>query len=453
MSERDVDLFVIGAGSGGVRAARIAAGHGARVAIAEEYRIGGTCVIRGCVPKKLLVYASRFPDAFEDSEGFGWSVPEATFSWPKLIAAKDNEIGRLSSIYEANLVKAGVEIFRQRATVVDAHSVRLADGTVVTADVILVAAGGAPVKETFPGAELAISSNEAFDLPELPERILIAGGGYIAIEFAGIFAGLGVDTTIIHRRDRLLRGFDEDLRDEVADGLIRRGVTILFEDEIDAIEEGGDGVKSVRTKTGATIEAEAVMLAIGRDAKVAGMGLAEAGVALNPRGAVLVDENFRTSVPSIYAIGDVTDRLNLTPVAIREGHAFADTVFGKRPVTVDHSNVPTAVFSTPELGTVGLSEAEARAKGEVDIYKARFRPMKATLSGREERVLMKLVVDAATDRMLGVHIVGEDAAEMIQVAAIAVKMGATKADFDATMALHPSAAEELVTLRTKWTGD
>ena len=453
MSQYDVDLFVIGAGSGGVRAARIAAGYGARVAIAEEYRIGGTCVIRGCVPKKLLVYASRFPDGFEDSAGFGWSFPaEPTFSWAALIAAKDKEIARLSGLYEQNLAKANVAIHRQRAVVTAPNAVRLADGTEITAERILVAAGGGPTVGDFPGSELAISSNEAFDLADLPKKIVIAGGGYIAIEFAGIFAGLGSDVTLVHRGEKLLRGFDEDLRDEVKAGLEKRGVTVMLGERIASLEAGEGGAKRVTLTSGESLEADEVMLAIGRAPHVGGLGLEAVGVKLNEKGAVEVDQFSQTSVPSIYAVGDVTDRMNLTPVAIREGHAFADTVYGGRPTTVDLSNVPTAVFATPELGTVGLTEAEAREKGEVDIYKARFRAMKATLSGRDEKVLMKLVVDAATTKVLGVHIVGEDAAEMIQVAGIAVKMGATKADFDATVALHPSAAEELVTLRQKWTG-
>ncbi|MFD1704474.1 glutathione-disulfide reductase [Methylopila henanensis] len=450
MSDYDVDLFVIGAGSGGVRAARIASQHGAKVAIAEEYRIGGTCVIRGCVPKKLLVYASRFADEFEDAAGFGWTVPEPTFSWPALIAAKDREIARLSAIYEANLVKAGVAIHRQRATIAGPNAVALADGSTVTAGTILIATGGAPAKGVFPGAELAISSNEAFDLPALPASIVIVGGGYIAIEFAGVFAGLGSCVTLIHRGAKLLRGFDEDVRDEVAAGLARRGVELVLEDEIVGIEAVGN-VRRVLTNAGRAIEAEQVMLAIGRGPLVDNLGLDATHVMRDHAGAVMVDVTARTNVPSIYAVGDVTNRVNLTPVAIREGHAFADTVFGNAPTLVDYADIPTAVFATPEVGVVGLTEAEARERGgEVDIYKARFRPMKATLSGRDEKVLMKIVVDAATDRVLGVHIVGEAAAEMIQLAAVAVKMGATKAQFDATVALHPTAAEELVTLRTKW---
>lgn len=452
MSPHDVDLFVIGAGSGGVRAARIAAGHGAQVAIAEEYRIGGTCVIRGCVPKKLLVFASRFPDAFEDSSGFGWSMAEPPkFSWPDLIAAKDKEIARLSEIYEQNLARAGVAIHRQRATLEGPNSVRLADGSRVTASVILIATGGEPVAADFPGSDLAISSNEAFDLARLPKRIVINGGGYIAVEFAGIFAGLGAETTLVHRGGAILRGFDDDLRDDLADAMKRRGVRLELHDHIDAIEKDG-GALRVTTRCAGTIEADVVMLAHGRRPSIKGLGLEAAGVECDNHGAVVVDDHSRTNSPSVYAIGDVTNRMNLTPIAIREGQAFADTVFGGRPTAVDYADVPTAVFATPEIGTVGLTEAQAREKvGGVDVYKTRFRAMKSTLSGRDERVMMKLVVDAASDRVLGVHILGEGAAEMIQIAGVALKMRATKADFDATVALHPSAAEELVTMRTKWT--
>ncbi len=453
MSEYDVDLFVIGAGSGGVRAARIAAGHGARVAIAEEFRIGGTCVIRGCVPKKLLVYASRFPDAFEDAEGFGWTLPQAPqFSWPSLIAAKDREIARLSGLYEANLERSNVVVHQQRAVIDGPHAVRLADGSRITAGAIVIAVGGYPVTMEFPGFELAISSNEALDLPELPERIIVQGGGYIAVEFASVFAALGVETTLIHRGGKVLRGFDEDLRDDVQEAMARRGVKFLMNDHVVAIERTEAG-KLVRTDCGATLEAGEVMMAIGRRPLTAGLGLESVGVEPDHKGAIAVDEYSRTSAPSIYAIGDVTNRMNLTPIAIREGHALADTLFGGRPTSIDYANVPTAVFTTPEIGTVGLSEEQARESGRaIDIYKTRFRPMKATLSGAEGRMLMKLVVDAQSDRVLGVHVLGEDAAEIVQVAAIAVKMGATKADFDATVALHPTASEELVTLRTKWTG-
>jgi glutathione reductase (NADPH) len=453
MTTPDVDLFVIGAGSGGVRAARIAAGHGARVAIAEEYRIGGTCVIRGCVPKKLLVFASRFPDAFADSAGFGWSMDGApSFSWPALRDAKDREIARLSAIYERNLAAAGVAIHRQRATLDGPNAVRLADGTRITAAKILIAVGGAPAVAEFPGSEFAISSNEAFDLPDLPKRVVINGGGYIAVEFAGIFAGLGAQVTLVHRGGNILRGFDDDLRNDLAEAMRSRGVRLELHDHIDRIERDGDAYRVATRCSGETV-ADLVMLAHGRRPSTGSLGLEGAGVACDHHGAVEVDERSRTSAPSVYAIGDVTNRMNLTPIAIREGHAFADTEFGSRPTPVSYADVPTAVFSTPEIGTVGLSEAQAREDARaIDVYKTRFRAMRATLSGRDERVMMKLVVDARTERVLGVHILGEAAAEMIQVAAIAVKMGATKADFDATVALHPSAAEELVTLRTKWTG-
>ena len=451
MADYDVDLFVIGAGSGGVRAARIAAGYGARVAIAEEYRVGGTCVIRGCVPKKLYVYASRFADEFEDAAGFGWTVPTPTFSWPALVQAKEAEITRLSGIYQANLAKSGVVIHRQRAVLAGDHAVRLADGTTVTAGVILIAVGGGATPAAFPGGELTISSNEVFDLPEFPKRIVVNGGGYIGVEFAGVFAGLGAEVTLIHRGDKLLRGFDDDVREEVAEGLKKRGVKLLLGDGIAEVAAAG-GAKRVTTRNGELHDADEVMLAIGRAPLTADIGLDATNVMRDHKGAIMVDASSRTNVPSIYAVGDVTDRLNLTPIAIREGHAFADTVFGNKPTAVDHSNVPTAVFATPEVGVVGLTEDEAKAKGgEIDVYKTRFRAMKGTLSGRDERVLMKIVVDAASDRVLGVHIVGEAAAEMIQLAGVALKMGATKADFDDTVALHPSAAEELVTLRTKWT--
>ena len=454
MTDFDVDLFVIGAGSGGVRAARIAANHGARVTIAEEYRVGGTCVIRGCVPKKLLVYASRFAEEFHDAAGYGWTVGEPVFDWPTLIANKDLEIDRLERAYVSNLERSKVNIVRSRAVLEDAHRVRLvATGEIVRAKHILIATGGWPSHGAdIAGLEHVISSNEALDLKALPKRILIQGGGYIAVEFASVFAALGVETTLIHRGGKVLRGFDEDLRDDVQEAMARRGVKFLMNDHVVAIEKTEAG-KLVGTNCGATLEAGEVMMAIGRRPLTAGLGLESVGVEPDHKGAIAVDEYSRTSAPSIYAIGDVTNRMNLTPIAIREGHALADTLFGGRPTSIDYANVPTAVFTTPEIGTVGLSEEQARESGRaIDIYKTRFRPMKATLSGAEGRMLMKLVVDAQSDRVLGVHVLGEDAAEIVQVAAIAVKMGATKADFDATVALHPTASEELVTLRTKWTG-
>ena len=451
MAGYDVDLFVIGAGSGGVRAARVAAAHGARVMIAEEFRIGGTCVIRGCVPKKLLVYASRFKDHFVDAAGFGWTLAPASFDWPALVAAKEKEISRLSAIYRNNLDKAGVAIEDSRAEIVDAHGVRLiADGRKLSARIILISTGGAPVLEPdIPGREYAITSNEIFDLPALPKRMLIVGGGYIAVEFAAIFARLGTDVTLVTRGENVLRGFDDDLRLGVRDGLAHAGVKLHFGMLPTRIEKTPTGYHVSLTR-GESLDAEQVMIATGRRPNTKGLGLEQAGVACDSFGAVKVDALSKTNIESIYAVGDVTNRVALTPVAIREGHAFADTVFGGKPEAVVHTDIPTAVFSTPELGTVGLTEAEARARFDcVDIYMANFRPLKATLSGREEKTLMKIVVDGVTDRVLGVHILGEDASEMTQVLGIAVKMGAKKADFDATMALHPTSAEELVTMRTR----
>ncbi|HSR76992.1 MAG TPA: glutathione-disulfide reductase [Xanthobacteraceae bacterium] len=447
-SAGEVDLFVIGAGSGGVRAARIAAGHGARVTIAEEYRVGGTCVIRGCVPKKLLVYASRFAREFEDAAGFGWTLPAPAFDWPTLIANKDQEIARLEAAYTANLDKAGVKIVKSRAVLDDPHTVRLATGGRVKAAHILVATGASPQRPAIPGIEHVITSNEAFHLPFLPRRILVQGGGYIAIEFACIFAGLGAEVTLVYRGDNILRGFDDDVRSHLRGELEKSGITVITGRTVAAVEHSGHAYP-VRLSDGRWIDVDKVMFALGRAPNVAGVGLEAAGVSIASSGAVVVDAYSRTRVPHIYAIGDVTNRINLTPVAIREGHAFADTVFGGRPTAVDHRNVPTAVFSEPEVGVVGLTEAQAREQfPRVDIYKATFRPLKATLSGSHTRVLMKLVVDGTSDRVLGCHIVGEAAAEMIQTLAIAVKMGATKEDFDTTLALHPTAAEELVTMRT-----
>ncbi len=451
MAGYDVDLFVIGAGSGGVRAARVAAAHGARVMIAEEFRIGGTCVIRGCVPKKLLVYASRFKDHFVDAAGFGWTLAPASFDWPTLVAAKEKEISRLSAIYRNNLDKAGVAIEDSRAEIVDAHGVRLiADGRKLSARIILISTGGAPVLEPdIPGREYAITSNEIFDLPALPKHMLIVGGGYIAVEFAAIFARLGTDVTLVTRGENVLRGFDDDLRLGVRDGLAHAGVKLHFGMLPTRIEKTPTGYHVSLTR-GESLDAEQVMIATGRRPNTKRLGLEQAGVACDSFGAVKVDALSKTNIESIYAVGDVTNRVALTPVAIREGHAFADTVFGGKPEAVVHTDIPTAVFSTPELGTVGLTETEARARFDcVDIYMANFRPLKATLSGREEKTLMKIVVDGVTDRVLGVHILGEDASEMTQVLGIAVKMGAKKADFDATMALHPTSAEELVTMRTR----
>jgi glutathione reductase (NADPH) len=447
----DVDLFVIGAGSGGVRAARIASGHGARVMVAEEYRVGGTCVIRGCVPKKLLVYAARFHDEFEDAAGYGWSLDEPVFDWARLIANKDREIDRLEAAYVTALDRAKVSLARSRAVIEDAHTVRLlASGEKVRAETILIATGAAP----HPGAEIAglhhvISSNEAFHLQALPRHILIQGGGYIAVEFAGIFRGLGAQVTLIYRGDNILRGFDDDVREHLRAEMARRGITVITRQTVDAVEQTEHGF-CVELSNRKSFVADRVMFATGRRPNVTGIGLETAGVRIAKNGGIAVDEFSRSSVANIYAVGDVTNRVNLTPVAIREGHAFADTVFGGRATAVDHMNVPTAVFSEPEVGAIGMTEAVARERlAKVDIYKTWFRPMKMSLAGRDTRAFFKLVVDGETDRVVGCHIVGADAAEMIQLVGIAIKMKATKSEFDAVMAVHPTAAEELVTLREK----
>jgi glutathione reductase (NADPH) len=448
---QEVDLFVIGAGSGGVRAARIASGYGAKVMIAEEYRVGGTCVIRGCVPKKLLVYASRFADEFEDAAGYGWTVPEPSFDWATLIANKDREIARLEAAYTTNLDRAKVGVVKSRAVLIDPHTVRLAaTGETVRAKNILIATGGWPsMGKDIEGREHVISSNEAFELKELPKRILIQGGGYIAVEFAGIFNGLGSEVTLVYRRDNILRGFDDDVRNHLRAELEKRGIKIITKTIVEGVEKVDHGL-CVTLSDHENVVVDKVMFATGRRPNVTGIGLDVAGVKLNDKGAIEVDGYSRTSAPHIYAVGDVTDRIALTPVAIREGHAFADTVFGNKPTRVDHKDVPTAVFSEPEVGVIGLTEAEACEQlDKVDIYKTSFRPMKATLAGRDTRTFMKLVVDGDSDRVVGCHIVGPDAGEMIQLIGIAVKMKATKADFDATMAVHPTAAEELVTMREK----
>jgi glutathione reductase (NADPH) len=450
MTTYDYDLFVIGAGSGGVRAARIAAKHGAKVAVAEEYRVGGTCVIRGCVPKKLLVYASRFAEEFEDAVGFGWTTEKVSFDWSTLIENKDKEIDRLNKAYIRNLEAAGAELILERATLVDAHTVKLASGRKVSAKYILIATGATPfVPQHLKGREFAITSNEAFHLERLPRRIVIVGGGYIAVEFAGIFNGLGVETVLLYRGEQILRGFDNDLRNHLAAEMKKKGIEIRTNVDVDFIERSGDGVRITLTD-GTRIGAGQIMFATGRVPNVENLGLQNVGIKATPHLAIPVNEFSQTEVPSIYAVGDVTNRVNLTPVAIREGHAFADTVFGGKPVMVNHGLVPTAVFSQPELGTVGMTEAAASKRHKVDIYKTSFRPMKHTLSGRDERMMMKLVVDAETDKVLGCHIAGPDAGEMAQLLGIAITCGATKAQFDATLAVHPTAAEELVTMRDKW---
>ncbi len=451
MQEFEYDLFVIGAGSGGVRAARIAASYGSRVAIAEEYRVGGTCVIRGCVPKKILVYASRFSDEFENAAGFGWSFSEPSFDWPSLIAAKDKEIARLEAAYGSTLAKFNVEVFAERATVSGPNEIVLASGRKITAKYILIATGGRPnIDPKLPGREHVITSNEAFDLKTMPRRVVVAGGGYIAVEFASIFNGLGADVTLVYRGEKVLRGFDEDLRDGLTAAMTKRGIRIVTGQVFTKIEKSR-GALAGHLTGGEILEADAIMFAIGRSPNSTGLGLEAAGVKLDGEGAVVVDAGSRTTVASIYAVGDVTNRVNLTPVAIREGHAFADSVFGGKPKSVDYKMIPTAVFATPEIGTVGFSEHEARTQfGAVDIYKGSFRPMKSIIAGRDERMMMKVIVEAASDRVVGVHLLGPDSAEIAQMAAIALRMGATKSDFDQTMALHPSAAEELVTLREKW---
>lgn len=451
MTARDVDLFVIGGGSGGVRAARIASGYGARVMIAEEHRVGGTCVIRGCVPKKLLVYASRYADEFEDAAGYGWTVPPPSFDWRTLIANKDREIARLEAAYITNLERAKVEIVKSRAVLEGPHDVRLmATGETVRARHILIATGGWPsLGADIAGLEHVISSNEAFDLKEFPKRILIQGGGYIAVEFAGIFNGLGSDVTLVYRRENILRGFDDDVREHLREELTKQGIKIVTNEIVEAVEKVDRGL-CVQLSDHESVTVDQVMFATGRRPNVNGLGLDKAGVKVSEQGAIAVDAYSRTSVPHIYAVGDVTDRVNLTPVAIREGHAFADTVFGGKDVKVDHADIPTAVFSQPEVGTIGLTEAQARKRlARVDIYKTSFRPMKATVAARDTRSFFKLVVDGTTDRVVGCHIVGPEAGEMIQLVGIAVKMKATKADFDAVMAVHPTAAEELVTMREK----
>ena len=450
MAEKyDYDLFVIGAGSGGVRASRVAASLGARVAVAEERYLGGTCVNVGCIPKKLLVYASEFSEAFKDSAGFGWAVGDRRFDWNQLIANKNVEITRLNGIYENLLIDAGVKILRSRAQIVGAHTIAIG-GERITTKYILVATGGWPTVPRIPGAELAITSNEAFYLGRMPQRVVIVGGGYIGLEFAGIFHGLGAQVTVVHRGEVFLRGFDDDLRSALAAEMRKRGIDLRFETLVSRIDRGDRGGVHVTLTRGAAVDANFIMFATGRAANTQGIGLEEAGVMLDGVGAIVVDRYSRTSAENIYAIGDVTNRKNLTPVAIAEGRAVAETLFGKRAMSVDYSNVPSAVFSQPTIGTVGLSEAEARQHfGEIDIYKSNFRPLKHTLSGRDERTFMKLIVDRKSDRVVGCHMMGADAGEIIQGFAVALRCGATKAQFDATIGIHPTAAEELVTMREK----
>ena len=444
----DYDLFVIGAGSGGVRAARISAGHGARVAVAEEHKVGGTCVIRGCVPKKLLVYGAHFAEDLNDAAMFGWDISQCQFNWPVL---RDNvlaEVGRLEGLYEHALGTNKVEIFHERAELAGPNQVRLASGRTVTADKILIATGARPFMPDIAGIEHAISSNEVFHLEEMPKRIVIAGGGYIANEFAGIFHQFGAHVTLVNRSDAILRGYDESMRDRLLHISLTKGIDFRFNSTFERIETRDDGSLLMRMKGCDDIEADALLFATGRVPNVEGLGLAEAGVELGERGEVKVDQHSRTSVPSIFAVGDVTDRIQLTPVAIREGHAFADSQFGDHVWTVDYDNVPNAVFSHPPIAGVGLTESAARNKfGQIKTYTSDFRPMKNVLAGRNERSLYKLVVDAATDVVVGIHMIGPDAPEILQAAAIAVKAGLKKADFDNTIALHPTMSEELVLMR------
>ncbi|MCV9907216.1 glutathione-disulfide reductase [Brucella sp. HL-2] len=449
MTSYDYDLFVIGGGSGGVRAGRLAGAMGKKVGLAEEYRMGGTCVIRGCVPKKLFVYASQFPEHFEDAAGYGWDVGKSTFDWKKLIDAKDKEITRLEGLYRKGLENSKVEIFASRAELIDEHTIELkADGRRVTADQILIATGGHPsAHEALPGNEYCISSNEAFHLEELPKSIVIAGGGYIAVEFANIFHGLGVETTIVYRGKEILSRFDPDIRHLLHETMEAKGIRIICGAIFENVEKQPDGSLKVSLSNGETLNVGQAMLAIGRKPNTQGLGLEKAGVKTDALGAIEVDDYSRTSVSNIWAVGDVINRVQLTPVAIHEAMCFLETAFKDNPTKPDHELIATAVFSQPEIGTVGLPEDEAAKKyPELEVYRALFRPMKNTLSGRNEKMLMKLIVDAKSRRVIGAHIMGPDAGEMAQLLGISLKAGATKDDFDRTMAVHPTAAEELVTM-------
>ena len=447
MSSFDFDFFTIGAGSGGVRASRMAAGYGARVAVAEKQRLGGTCVNVGCIPKKLLVYASHYAEDFRDAAGYGWTVGSREFSWPTLIANKDREIARLNGIYQSLLESAGVEILRGHASVLDAHTVAV-DGRSYTAEHILLATGSAPVWPEIPGAELAITSDEIFALEEQPERVLVVGGGYIAVEFAGILHGLGSRVTQIYRGLLFLRGFDSDIRTALAEEMRKKSIDLRFDADVVGLERVPGGIR-VLLAGGDELEVDQVLYAIGRRPLTADLGLQTAGVEVSPSGAVVVDEYSRTNVPGIYAIGDITDRIQLTPVAIHEGMALTATLFDGRPTPVDHADVPSAVFSQPSIGSVGQTEEEARkACGAVEVFRSRFRALKHTLTGSDETMMMKLIVDTASRRVVGLHVLGPDAGEIVQGFAVAIKAGLTKEQFDATVGIHPTAAEELVTMRT-----
>jgi glutathione reductase (NADPH) len=443
----DYDLFVIGGGSGGVRAARIASGeYGAKVGLAEESRMGGTCVIRGCVPKKLMVFASAFPDAIEEAQAYGWDVQAGAFDWTRFRTRLEAELDRLEGAYRNTLTNAGVTIHDERAVIVDAHRVRLASGQEVTAKHILVATGGWPFVPDIPGKELAITSNEMFHLDQLPARALVVGGGYIASEFACILHGLGVKVSQFYRGAQILRGFDEEARGHVANAMRARGIDIHCGTDVMRLEKTASGIRAVATD-GTEREFDLVLYATGRRPNTTGLGLEGLGLTLGRQGEIPVDRFSQTAVPSVYAVGDVTGRINLTPVAIREGHAFADTVFGAKPTAFDHGLVASAVFTQPELGSVGLSEEAAREQEPIEVYATAFRPMKTLFAGKQDRVLMKLIVSQATRKVLGCHIVAAEAGELIQLAAVAIGMGATKEDFDRTVAVHPTMAEELVTMR------
>ncbi|MGE5515864.1 MAG: glutathione-disulfide reductase [Bacteroidota bacterium] len=449
MTQYDFDLITLGAGSGGVRASRLVAQLGKRVAVVEESRVGGTCVMRGCVPKKLLVQGAHFAEDIADAEGFGWSVGDLSFDWARLIVAKNAELNRLETVYNRILRDNGVTLLPGRGMVVDPHTVEI-NGTRHTAERILIATGGRPMLPDLPGIQYAITSNEALDLMQLPKRMVIVGAGYIAVEFAGIFNALGVEVTQILRGETVLRGFDADVRVALAEEMAKKGITLRCETVVKSIERV-DGSYSLRLSGDETVETDLVMYATGRRPNTDGLGLEAAGVALNPAGAVVVDELSATNVPSIFAIGDVTDRMNLTPVAIAEAMALVNTLYRDKPTAPDYANVPTAVFSMPPIGTVGLTEAQARAKCGcgIDVYLSRFKPMRNTLSGRDERTMMKLIVERATDKVLGLYVVGADAPEMVQGFAVALKCGVTKAVLDSTIGIHPTAAEELVTMRDK----
>lgn len=448
MSEYDFDLFTIGAGSGGVASSRRAGSYGARVAICEDSRVGGTCVIRGCVPKKILVYGSHFAHEFADSAAFGWAPTGASIDWGALVAAKDREVDRLNGVYQRLLRDSGVKVIEGRGRVVDAHTVEVG-GATYTARYILVATGGRPQRPEMPGVEHGITSNEALDLPDVPRRMIVVGGGYIGVELAGVFNAAGSKVTMLVRGDSVLRGFDCDVRSALTAELRKSGIDVKCETSVRDLEKRGDTL-SLLTRAGDTLEADVVLFATGRTPNTEGLGLAEVGVALGKDGAIHVDGYSRTSVPSIFAVGDCTNRLNLTPVAIAEGRAVAETLFHDRPMVVDHEGVPSAVFSQPPVATVGLSEERAReVVGDVEVYVTSFRPLKHTITGRDERTMMKLVVDEKSRRVLGVHMVGADAPEIVQGFAVALKCGATKEQLDATVGIHPSAAEEFVTMREK----